>query len=104
MEPPTIIETSANAHSPDTPSPTALVDAVPENAEVVEADNGKRNVPDNGQEETQALGQMLDLSKSVVSFLNKLEPLKVLMSTELQKEMEDVAAWAQECTVSDDAK
>jgi hypothetical protein len=95
--------TPAAMQSPDAMPPAAPADATPQSAEEIETTDNERDIP-IGQEETQVPGQILNLLENVVSFLKKIEPLKVLMSTELRSEMEDVAAWAEECKMVDDAQ
>ena len=93
-------ETAAETPPAGTPSPipssTTLADAASEDVEPIDASNSKRNIPD-GQEESQMPGQIRDLSVNVNAFLKKLQPLKAVMSTELRKEMEYLATWAEEC-------
>jgi hypothetical protein len=96
METPAAVPTPAKMQSPDAIPPTALADAAPDNAEAIETSNGQHDTP-NGQEKIKVPGQILDLSENVISFLKKIEPLKVLMSPELQTEMAGVVTWAEEC-------
>lgn len=84
MEPPSITDTPAEPPSPGIIP--RLVEATPDGA-AASADR---------KEDTQLPGQVLNLPENLTSLLKKLESFKALMSTELQKEVEDVVMWAEE--------